>query len=104
MNAARNFQDLRNAPRSAVVIPAQLRIPGAARFDIELLDLSTTGFRCETFYGMTIGERVFVTIPTFGPLEAVIAWRDVFNYGCSFHRPLHDAVLSMIVSRFAPPQ
>jgi hypothetical protein len=102
MNVAQNYQDLRHAPRSTVAIPALLRIPGAARFDIALLDLSTTGFRCETFYGMTIGERVFVTIPTFAPFEAVIAWRDVFTYGCAFQRPLHEAVMQMIVTRFSP--
>ena len=77
-------------------------MPGAARFDVALLDLSTTGFRCETFYGMTVGERVFVTIPTFSPFEASIAWRNVFTYGCSFHQPLHEAVMAMIVARFAP--
>jgi hypothetical protein len=102
MNVAQKYHDLRSAPRSEVAIPAQLRVPGAARFDIQLLDLSTTGFRCETFYGMTVGERVFVTIPTFSPFEAVIAWRDVFTYGCSFSRPLHEAVVTMIATRFAP--
>jgi len=102
MNVARDYHDLRNAPRSEVAIPAQLRVPGAARFDVALLDLSTTGFRCETFYGMTVGERVFVTIPTFSPFEATIAWRNVFTYGCSFHQPLHEAVMAMIVARFAP--
>lgn len=102
MQIAREFTDQRNAPRSEVAIPAQLRVPGAARFDIMLLDLSTTGFRCETFYGLTITERVFVTIPTFSPFEAVVAWRDVFTYGCTFNRPLHAAVMDMIVARFAP--
>jgi hypothetical protein len=102
MHVAHEFHDLRHAPRSEVAIPAQLRVPGAARFDIALLDLSTTGFRCETFYGLTIGERVFVTIPTFAPFEAAIAWRDVFTYGCAFHKPLHEAVMAMIVQRFAP--
>lgn len=102
MNVARNYHDLRSAPRSVVAIPAQLRVPGAARFDIQLLDLSATGFRCETFYGMTVGERVFVIIPTFAPFEAEIAWRDVFNYGCAFTRPLHEAVVATIAARFAP--
>jgi hypothetical protein len=102
MNVAHDYHDLRNAPRSEVAIPAQLRVPGAARFDIQLLDLSTSGFRCETFYGMTVGERVFVTIPTFAPFEGEIAWRDVFTYGCSFSRPLHEAVVTMIAMRFAP--
>lgn len=102
MNVAHDNHDMRNAPRSDVAIPAQLRIPGAAKFDVALLDLSATGFRCETFYGMTIGERVFVTIPTFSPFEAVIAWRNVFTYGCAFQKPLHEAVVAMIAARFAP--
>ncbi|WP_293881901.1 PilZ domain-containing protein [Sphingomonas sp.] len=102
MNVARDYHDLRHAIRSPVAIPAQLRVPGAARFDVALLDLSATGFRCETFYGLTVGERVFVTIPTFAPFEAVIAWRDVFTYGCAFHQSLHEAVVKVIVSRFAP--
>jgi hypothetical protein len=102
MNVAHDDHDLRNAPRSEVAIPAQLRVPGAARFDIALLDLSTTGFRCETFYGLTVGERVFVTIPSFSQFEAVIAWRKVFTYGCAFQKPLHEAVVAMIAARFAP--
>jgi hypothetical protein len=102
MNAARDYDDMRQTPRLPVAIPAQFRVPGTARFDISLLDLSATGFRCETFYGLSIGERVFVTIPTFSPFEAVIAWRNVFTYGCMFQKPLHEAVVAMIAARFAP--
>ncbi len=89
----------RGAERRMVGIRAVLREVGGVRLDVDLEDLSVTGFRVQSIYGLRVGARVFVTIPTFAPLEAEIAWRDGTHYGCRFFRPLYPAVFDTIVAR-----
>lgn len=91
--------DFRAAKRRGVRIAAHLRAVGGARFDIDLIDLSMTGFRFESYYPIPVGWRVFLTIPTFAPLEALVAWRDERAFGCRFEQPLHPAVFDTIAER-----
>ncbi len=100
MNAARQMQEARAAERRRVDIRALVREAGSARVDIDLVDLSATGFRFESFYGFAVGTRVFLTIPTLQPLEAVVAWRGGNAFGCRFLAPLHPAVFETIATRF----
>ena len=50
---------------------------------------------------VAVGVRVFLTIPTFEPLEAIVAWRGRTTFGCRFLLPLHPAVFATIAARFA---
>lgn len=100
MNSLAIRRDYRAAMRSEVTATVRLREVGSTQFDVQLLDLSTSGFRCQTFYGLAVDCRVFITIPTFGPLEACVAWKGSQYYGCRFIRPIHPAVLDTIVARF----
>jgi PilZ domain len=91
-------QDNRRAMRLDVRLAAGLREPGTSqKFEVTIIDLSVTGFRCETSFNLSIGQLVFVTIPTLGALEAVVMRRDGFVYGCAFERPLYTAVFDHIV-------
>lgn len=97
---ARQMQDARAAERRRVKIRALVREAGSVRIDIDVVDLSATGFRFESFYAFAPGVRVFLTIPTLQPLEAEVAWRGGNQFGCRFVKPLHGAVFDTIASRF----
>jgi PilZ domain len=91
--------DGRAAERKPVGISAQLREAGGSRMDIDVLDLSRTGFRTACIYNVPVGARVYLTIPSFSAMEAVVAWRDGAGFGCKFAQPLHPAVFDMIARR-----
>ncbi len=87
----------RRALRKPVRLKAHLRDRGTARFEIDVIDLSTTGFRAETSFTLWEGHIVWLTLPGLASLEATVAWRDGLLYGCAFARPLHPAVFDHIV-------
>ena len=92
--------EARQRPRLAVSLSAQLRQAGGVRLDANIHDLSETGFRADCLYGIAVGTRVFLTIPTFTPMEASVAWRAGSQHGCHFLRPLYPAVFDTIVARY----
>lgn len=92
--------DARIAPRRRVDIRALVREAGSARVDIDVVDLSATGFRFESFYDFATGARVFLSIPSLQPLEAIVAWRKRNHFGCRFVNPLHPAVFETVAARF----
>lgn len=91
-------EESRHALRRAVKMRAHLRDRGNTRFEIEVVDLSTTGFRAQTAFALWPGTTVWLTLPGLAALEAVVAWRDKYRYGCAFNRPLHPAVFDHIVA------
>lgn len=94
---------VRWAERQKVCIQAGIRGQGLVRFDIQVRDLSITGFRFDTSFNLYSGTRVWLIIPGFQGLEAIIAWREGFTYGCSFVIPLHQAVRDHLI-RLYPPE
>lgn len=98
---ALKLRDNRRALRLDVRLAAGLREPGSSqRFDVDVIDLSMVGFRCETSFTLTPGSAVFVTIPGLGPLECTVAWRRGYVYGCEFDRSLHNAVFDHIIAQY----
>lgn len=90
----------RRTLRLDVRFNAGLREPGSAqRFEVEVIDLSMTGFRFETSFTLKAGQRVFVTIPGVNTLEAVVAWGRGYIYGAQFDRALYPAVFDLIAAR-----
>lgn len=79
---------------------AALRKTGTTRFNIDVLDMSVRGFRCETAYNLNPGTRVWLGVPRLEALESIVMWRNEFTYGCAFVTPLHQAVLDHIVKKF----
>ena len=82
----------RRAERAPVCGRARFREPGFNPFDVELFDLSSTGFRMVTFARPQIGKHIWVNLPGLQPLEAVVRRADGNNYGCEFVHPLHPSV------------
>ena len=87
----------RAAERVAVELGAGLRQRGASGVSIQVMDLSTHGFRGATHLELPIGADVWLRLPGLEPYHATVQWTKGHYIGCAFERPLHPAVLEMIV-------
>ena len=102
LEAAHNSQTPPLRPRAA----KRLRVGMAAGFRethtrkvlVNVYDLSTDGFRIETYVGVHEGKLVWLTLPGIEPREAEVMWVKGDFAGCRFKQPLHDAVLQMVAS------
>ncbi len=91
----------RKAERAEVCVGAGLRQRGASGVTVQVLDLSTHGFRAATHLELQSGTDVWLKLPGLESLHAHVVWMRGHLLGCEFVRPLHPAVLDMIV-RNAP--
>lgn len=90
----------RSAERLPVDLKVSLRERGVpASATVELLDLSTNGFRAGVAQGVRPGEDVWLRFPDIEPLPARVVWAHEYEIGCAFTRPLHPAVLELIAQR-----
>ena len=87
----------RKAERADCAIGAGIRQRGASAVGAHILDLSTHGFRASTHLDLQIGADVWLKLPGLEAMHAKVAWTNSHFVGCSFERPLHPAVLQMIV-------
>src|SRR5690606_19504125 len=94
-----NGQRGRCADRVPVQLGAGLRQRGASGISVELLDLSTHGFRVVTHLDLEVGTDVWLRLPGLEASHARVCWAERNQIGCAFVRPLHPAVLDMIVAR-----
>jgi hypothetical protein len=89
----------RRSPRVNVEVNAGLRQRGASGVSVRVLDLSPEGFRASTHLELSNGSEVWLRLPGLEPLHATVAWSTGHFIGCSFERPLHPAVVAMIVQK-----
>ena len=89
----------RKSQRVALALGAGLRQRGGTGVAVEILDLSTDGFRASTHLALEPGTDVWLRLPGLEPYQAQVAWAKGQYVGCAFARPLHPAVLDMIVGR-----
>jgi hypothetical protein len=89
----------RKAERKNCHIGAGLRQRGASGVSVEIMDLSTHGFRASTHLDLQKGSDVWLKLPGLEALHAQVAWTDGYLVGCQFLKPLHPAVLQMMVTR-----
>ena len=87
----------RKSERIAVEVGAGLRQRGASGVSVRVLDLSAEGFRASTHLELNNGVDVWLRLPGLEPLHATVAWSAGHFIGCAFERPLHPAVVDMIV-------
>lgn len=90
----------RQYERGDVRILAEIRESGAGKQRVSVLDLSPSGFRMHCIFYIPEDRTVFLTMPGFAPLEAMIAWHRGDYYGCRFAQPLYQAVYDHIVKQF----
>jgi hypothetical protein len=89
----------RIAERVEVSFGAALRQRGASGVSVQIADLSTNGFRVVTHLELQAGTDVWLRLPGLEPCHARVAWNRGHFVGCEFVRPLHPAVLQMIVRK-----
>lgn len=87
----------RKAERVSVELGAALRQRGATGVSVQIMDLSVNGFRAATHLELERGTDVWLRLPRLEPCHAKVVWAEGLLVGCEFERPLHPAVLDMIV-------
>ena len=70
---------------------------GWRKCTINVVDISTTGFRMECLTYLSDSQVILLTKAGFEPLEARIKWQTEWMYGCEFARPLYIAIYEHIV-------
>ena len=97
----RPAQDLtsRKSERVKLELGAGLRQRGGTGVAIQILDLSTDGFRATTHLQLEKGSDVWLRLPGLEPYHAKVMWSKGAFIGCAFERPLHPAVLDMVVRK-----
>lgn len=93
----------RYSARLNVKVDARLReVASKSRFEVQIDDLSLTGFRCTTGFSLTPDNIVTLAFPGLTPLEAQVIWASGKRYGCQFEHPLHVAVFDHLVALYRP--
>ena len=87
----------RKSERIPVEVGAGLRQRGASGVSVRVMDLSPEGFRASTHLELSKGSDVWLRLPGLETLHATVAWSEGHFVGCAFERPLHPAVVDMIV-------
>ncbi|HYD14200.1 MAG TPA: PilZ domain-containing protein [Allosphingosinicella sp.] len=93
----------RKSERVSLEMGAGLRQRGGTGVAIQILDLSTDGFRASTHLQLAKGTDVWLRLPGLEPYQARVMWAKGNFVGCAFERPLHPAVLDMIVKKSGRP-
>ena len=89
--------EARGAQRKDLVVGAGLRQRGAHAITVQVMDLSVTGFRAATHLTLEGGSDIWLKLPGLESLHARVVWQRGHRIGCEFVRPLHPAVLEMLV-------
>ena len=89
----------RRADRVTVELGAGLRQRGASGVSVQIMDLSTDGFRAATHLDLATGSDVWLRLPGLEPCHARVVWSEGHLVGCAFVRALHPAVLQMIIGK-----
>lgn len=92
-------QERRRDARTAVKVPADLRSPLQPYGPVAVLDLSRTGVRLEGCGLCDVRVRTLIRLPTLATLPITMVWHRHDQYGFRFERPLHPAVLDLLVAR-----
>src|SRR3954469_25054790 len=87
----------RRAERRDGTVGAARRQRGPHAGTIQIVDLSTDGFRAATHLELLPGSDVWLKLPGLESLHSRVVWMHGHMLGCQFVRPLHPAVLDMVV-------
>ena len=93
-------QEDRCAPRTKLVIPAQLRVSGMRAFQTVVNDLSLSGFSATAINRMYPGAICWLTLPGLESLQAEVVWWEGGACGCAFTNLLSPIVHDNILARY----
>lgn len=92
--------DRRREPRSELRCDATVRLGYQRDLKVKIYNLSANGcllrHRIEQ---LAIEDRIGVTLPEFESFSGTVVWNSGHKAGVRFDRPLHAAVLELIVAR-----
>jgi hypothetical protein len=95
--------DGRRAERRIVNFAASLREPGASMAEIEVLNLSVTGFAAECDMPVETGAHLWLKLPGLEPVNSKVVWVDGRKAGFEFVTPLHPATLDTVTTATRAP-
>lgn len=93
-------QEDRSAPRTRLVIPAQLRPSGMRSFQTLVNDLSLSGFSSGSINRLHPGTLVWLTLPGLESLQAEVVWWEAGQCGCAFANLLSPIVHDNLLARY----
>jgi len=93
-------QEDRSAPRTRIMIPAQLRASGMRAFQTIVNDLSLSGFSASSVNRMHKGTLCWLTLPGLESLQAEVVWWENGLAGCAFAHLLSPIVHDNLLTRF----
>lgn len=93
-------QEDRSAPRTRIMIPAQLRASGSRAFQTVVNDLSLSGFSATALNRMHPGSVCWLTLPGLESLQAEVVWWENGVAGCAFANLLSPIVHDNILARY----
>lgn len=98
--------DSRRAERRVVNLAARLREPGARLIDVDLCDLSVSGFMARGDARIEQGDPVWLKVPGCPPESARVVWVEEDKAGFEFTTPLHPATIETLAAagRQTPPR
>lgn len=82
-------------------IEVRIRRLGQFNYNVRIFDLSPDGAKIEVVERPRIGETIMVKFDGLEVLPATVRWIDDFIVGIKFNRPLHPAVLDLLLARLA---
>lgn len=90
--------DGRKAERRVVNLAARLREPGARLADVEVHNLSVTGFMARGEARLEVGDPIWLKMPGFAPEPARVVWVEGDQAGFEFATPLHRSTVEMLAA------
>ena len=93
-------QEDRSAPRTKLLIPAQLRQSGGRAFQTVVHDLSLSGFSATSVSRLHIGTVCWLTLPGLEALQGEVVWWEDNMAGCAFAKLLSPIVHDNILARY----
>ncbi|HEX8366792.1 MAG TPA: PilZ domain-containing protein [Allosphingosinicella sp.] len=94
--------DGRRAERRIVNLAASLREPGASMAEVEVLNLSVTGFAVESDMPIETGAHLWLKLPGLEALNSKVVWVEGRQAGFEFVTPLHPATLDAVTAATRP--
>jgi len=88
----------RSAERRIVNLAASLREEGANLLEVEVRDLSASGFCIAGALALDEGSYVWLKLPGLEPKSAQLVWSKGEEAGFEFANPLHQEVLEMLAT------
>lgn len=91
-------------PRRNLRLEAESSLESGGAPKVVIHNLSATGLLVESATPLAIDENISIDLPEAGSTPAHVVWCSGDLYGCQFHAPISNAVLSAIQLRSAVGQ